>query len=315
MKRLYSVMNEPLFDQKELQMPKEREDAAYKRDLSDPDNAYTEFRTAILYKGQKSGLSAKERNDIIQKLTQKDLKDIYKKYFKAESLIVTLFGDLTRTQALAYAGEIKSKIPSGKITGAKTPIIVPKINETFVNECEFEQVNIEINFQAPFQDDPDYYAMTALNQVMSNGFSGRILKATRVNDDLVYSAYSYYSGTKDYGFYRIEAQTSLAKKDRLLDVLKKEVQRLIDGDITQEEIDLSVESYAKMLEGYFTDNNMAGMMTSYESRGLGYNFLKESLKDLKKVTPEMIKAVSGKYLKDAAIFVSQPSADVKRVVE
>jgi len=314
-KRLYSIMNEPLFDTKELQLAKERADADYKRNLSDPDNAYSEFRSSILYKGQKSGLSAKEKNDIIQKLTQDDLKNIYKKYFKAESMIVTLFGDLNKEQAAAYAGEIRSKIPSGKISGAKTPIVVPKLNETYVNECEFEQVNIEINFQAPLQGDPDFYTITALNQVMSNSFSGRLLKATRVDNDLVYSAYSYYSGTKDYGFYRIEAQTSLAKKDQLVEVLKKEVQKLIDGDISQEEINLSVESYSKMLESYFTDNNMAGLMTSYESRGLGYNFLKESLKDLKKVTPEMIKAVSNKYLKDAAIFISQPNKDVKRVVE
>jgi zinc protease len=315
MKRLYSLINEPGFDQKELLLAKERADAAYKRELSEPDHAYSEFRSDILYKGQKAGLSSKDKNDIIQKLTQNDLKDIYKKYFKAESLIVTLFGDLTKTQALTYAKDIRSKVPSGKISGEKIPMAVPALNETYVNECEFEQVNIEINFTAPLQGDPDYFAITALNQIMSNGFSGRLLKATRVNDDLVYSAYSYYSGTKDYGFYRIEAQTSLAKKDRLLEVLKKEVKRLIDGDITQEEIDLSVESYAKMLEGYFTDNNMAGMMTTYESRGLGYNFLRESLKDLKKVTPEQIKAVSEKYLKNAAIFVSQPSPDVKRVVE
>jgi zinc protease len=315
MKRFYSIMNEPVFDSKELQLAKERADADYKRNLSDPDQAYTEFRSSILYKGQKSGLSAKEKNDIIQKLSQNDLKNIYKKYFKAESLIVTLFGDLKRDEAIAYAKEIKSNILSGKISGTKTPLIVPKINETFVNECEFEQVNVEINFLAPLQDDPDYFAMTALNQVMSNGFSGRLLKATRVDNDLVYSAYSYYSVTKDYGFYRIEAQTSLAKKDRLVEVLKKEVQKLIDGDITQEEINLSVESYAKTLDSYFTDSNMAGIMTSYESRGLGYNFLKESLKELKKVTPEMIKSVSNKYLKDAAIFISQPNKDVKRVVE
>ncbi|HQO09627.1 MAG TPA: pitrilysin family protein [Clostridiales bacterium] len=315
MKRIYSMMNEPLFDKKEIQLAKERADADYKRNLSDPEEAYSEFRASILYKGQKAGLSSKEKNDIIQKLTQEDLIAIYKKYFKADNLIVTLFGDLTKEQAIAYAKEFKSKVPSGKISGTRTPIVVPKLNETFVNECEFEQVNVEINYLAPLQDDPDYYTMTALNQIMSNSFSGRLMKATRIDNDLVYSAYSYYSGNKDYAFYRVIAQTSLAKKDRLVEVLKNEVQKLINGEITQEEISISVESYAMMLDSYFTDENLAGIMTSYESRGLGYNFLKESLKDLKKVTPEMIKAVANKYLKDAAIFISQPNKDVKRVVE
>ncbi len=315
MKRLYSMFKEPVFDEKELILAKEREDASYKRSQSDPDTEYDEFKSAVLYKGQKAGLTYKEKNDIIQSVGRKDLIELYKKYFKAENLIVTLFGDIDKKEAEKLALDIKKNIPSGKITGNRTPISVPKLNDTFVNECEFEQVNIDINFQAPLQDDPDYFTMTALNQVMSNGFSGRLMKATRVDNDLVYSAYSYYSGNKDYGFYRISAQTSIGKKDELVKVLKHEVQRLIDGDITQEEIDLSVESYAKMLDSYFTDNQLVGTMTRYESIGLGYNFLKESLKDLKKVTPEMIKAVADKYLTNAAIIISQPSPDVKRVVE
>ena len=211
--------------------------------------------------------------------------------------------------------KIKDNTPDGKIKGKKTPLIIPKLNDTFVDECEFEQVNVVINFQAPLQNDLDYFTMTALNQIMANGISGRLIKATRVTNNLAYSAYSYYSGTKNYGFYRVVSQTSIGKKDELVKVLKYEIQRLIDGDITQEEINLSVESYAKMLDSYFTDDKLVGTMTSYESRGLGYNFLKESLKDLRKVTPEMIKAVANKYLKNAAIITSQPSTDVKRVVE
>ncbi|MCK5760049.1 MAG: insulinase family protein [Candidatus Delongbacteria bacterium] len=315
LKRFYSIMNKPVFDEKELTLAKEREDASYKRSISSPDDSYNEFRSSILYKGQKSGVPAKDKNDIIQNISGDDLKKLYKNYFKANSVLVTLFGDISKEDAEKYAKNIEDNIPSGKIKGNKTPLIVPKINETFVDECEFEQVNVVLNFQAPLQDDPDYFAMTALNQVMSNGFSGRLMKAARVTNDLAYDARSSYRSTKDNGFYRIVSKTSLGKKNELVSVLKHEVQRLIDGDITQEEIDLSVESYAKMLDSYFTDNNLVGTMTYFESRGLGYNFLKESLKDLKKVTPEMIKAVANKYLKDAAIIISQPSADVERVVE
>lgn len=315
MRRLYSVLNEPLFDEKEILLAKEREDARYKRSISNPEKAYDEFRSSVLYKGQKAGLTYKEKNEIIQKAEKKDLIDIYRNYFKADEVLVTLFGDLEKSEAEKYAEDIRRNIPKGKIKGERTPLVVPEINDTFVNENEFEQVNVVLNFKAPLQDDPDYFTMTALNQIMANGFSGRLANATRVKNDLSYATYSYYSGTKNYGFYRIVSQTSIGKKDELVKVLKHEVQRLIDGVITQEEIDLSVDSYAKMLDSYFTDNNLVGTMTRYESIGLGYNFLKESLKDLKKVTPEMIKDVANKYLTKAAVIISQPSEDVKRVVE
>lgn len=313
--RFYSVMNEPLFDEKEITLAKEREEARYKRGMSSPDRTYDEFRSSVLYKGQKAGLTYKEKNEIIQKTERKDLVEIYKNYFKADEVLVTLFGDLEKSEAEKYASDIRKNIPKGKIKGEKTPLVIPEINDTFVNENEFEQVNVVLNFKAPLRDDPDYFTMTALNQIMANGFSGRLANATRVKNDLSYATYSFYSWTKDYGFYRIVSQTSIGKKDELVSVLKHEVQKLIDGDITQEEIDLSVDSYAKMLDSYFTDNNLVGTMTRYESIGLGYNFLKESLADLKKVTPEMIKEVANKYLTKAAVIISQPSEDVKRVVE
>ncbi|MDA3886759.1 MAG: pitrilysin family protein [Candidatus Delongbacteria bacterium] len=315
LKRFYSIMNDPAFDKKELTLAKEREDANYKRSISSPDNAYNEYRASILYKGQKAGVTAKFKNDILQNITRNDLENMYNKYIKAESVLVTLFGDIDKKEAVILAKKVKNNIPDGKIKGDKLPLVVPKLNDTFVNECEFEQVNVVLNFQGPLQGEDDYYPMTALNQIMVNGFSGRLIKATRVTDNLAYSAYSYYASSKDYGFYRIVSQTSIQNKDRLVKVLNNEVQRLIDGDITQEEITLSVESYSKMLDSYFTDNQLVGTMTSYESRGLGYNFLKDQLVDLRKVTPEQIKAVANKYLKDAALIISQPSSDVKRVVE
>ncbi|MFO7810612.1 MAG: pitrilysin family protein [Candidatus Delongbacteria bacterium] len=314
-KRIFSILNEPVFEMKEIELAKERKDAAYKRSLSNPQSNYDEFRSSVLYEGQKAGLTSKERNDIIQEISQNDLKKLYKKYIRSESAIVTLFGDLNREKAVKYSREIKKNIPSGTIKGNKIPLQVPRIDDTFVNENEFEQVNVVFNFPAPTQNDDDFYAMIALNQVMANGFSGRLANATRVRNDLSYATYSYYAYAEDYGFWRISSQTSLANTERLVDVLKNEVERLIEGDITQEEILLSVESYSKMLDSYFTDNQLVGTVTRYESTGLGYNFLKDSLDELKKITPKDIKTVAEKYLTDAAVIISKPSMDVKRVVE
>ncbi|MCK4980680.1 MAG: insulinase family protein, partial [Candidatus Delongbacteria bacterium] len=120
LKRFYSIINKPIFDEKELTLSKEREDASYKRSISSPDHTYSEFRSSILYKGQKSGVPAKEKNDIIQNISRDDLKKLYKKYIKANSVLVTLFGDISKEDATKYAKDIEDNIPSGKIKGDKT---------------------------------------------------------------------------------------------------------------------------------------------------------------------------------------------------
>ena len=314
-KKIFSIINEPVFEQREIDLAKERNDAAFKRSRSNPQAAYDEFRASVLYEGQKAGLTEEAKNEIIQNISRKDLIDMHKRYIRSDEVLVALFGDIERKQAEAYAREIKSKIPSGTVRGTRTPLVVPRLNDTFVDETQFEQVNVVFNFVAPTQNDPEFYTMMALNQVMANGFSGRLANATRRQNDLSYATYSFYGYAEDYAFWRIVSQTSLANTDRLVEVLQHEVQRLIDGDITQEEILVSVEAYSKMLDSYFTDSQLVGTATAYESRGLGYNFLKDSLEDLRKVTPEMIKAAAEKYLSDAAVIISKPSADVRRVVE
>ena len=315
MERILDMLNNPVFAEEELALAKDRADASYQRGLSSPDREYDEFRASVLYKGQKAGVTAKEKNDIIQKISRKQLIALRKKYFKAESALVTLFGDLTLAEAKEYAEDFRDEMPEGEIDGKKISLVVPKIDDTFVNECEFEQVNVVLNFQAPKQGDTDYYAMKVLNQVLANGFSGRLVQATRVTNNLAYGAYSYYADAKDYGFFRIASSTSILKKDELVKVLKNEVTKLINGELEQNEIELSVASYDKMLDSYFTDDKLVGTMTNYESKGLGYNFLKESIKELKKVTPEMVQNVAKKYLSDAAVIISQPSKDVKRIIE
>ena len=56
-------------------------------------------------------------------------------------------------------------------------------------------------------------------------------------------------------------------------------------------------------------------MTYYESKGLGYDYIRESAKEIAKTTPEMLKNAAKKYLSKMAIIVSYPSDNVKRTVE
>ncbi len=311
-KRIDAIFNEPTFDQAQIELYKQNMDANFQRKLSTPDYAYDEFRKEVLYKGQKAGISGKELNEIIQTTTKEDLVKLHEKFFKSPKIVVTLFGDLSEEKAKQYAKDFRDIISDDKISGEKTTLKIPDLNDTYTTQTSFEQVSVILNFKAPKRKSKDAAAMSVLNSILSGGFGGRLLKATRVDNNLVYTAYSYYAGQSDYGFFRISALTSLPRKAELIKVLKELIKDLQENKVSEAEIKQSVMGYEMMLKNYFTDKNLINTYTTYEGMGLGYDYLSKGLKEMQEVTPEDVLRVAKKYLDKAAIIICEPGKDVER---
>jgi len=147
---------------------------------------------------------------------------------------VTFFGDLTISEAEAYANEFYNHLPKGEISGTESPLIVPDIEDTFVQEYDFEPVNIDLNCVAPPRDNDniDHWTMKVIMAIL-NGSRGRIHKAVRGTNDLAYYGYARYNSGEGYGFFRLTSQTSVDKKDELVAVLQDQINKLKNEPVTQ----------------------------------------------------------------------------------
>ena len=311
---LVDAFRNPIFEESELKLFQEQSEADYKRSLSRPNNWHKDFMSATLYPGTKFGLSSKDRLNNVLSLTRKDLQQMYKTFFKAQSAIITLVGDLNREEAIGYSQDLYKAISHKKIHLEKQILEVPELSETFINPYKFEQVNVALNMKAPCMNDDDALAMRVINLIF-NGSRGRLHQALRGSNDLAYFGYSDYSYGDDYGYIRLISQTSIDKKDELISVLQNEIDRMKNEPVTQEDIDGAIEENRKLMEAYLNDNRLAYFITMYEARGLGYDYLQKSSDLLKTVTPEDIKQVAEKYFNNVAVLVSQPSDDVELMVD
>ncbi|PID26731.1 MAG: hypothetical protein CR982_08820 [Candidatus Cloacimonadota bacterium] len=313
-KIILSILNDPTFAKKDVELLREQYVSSYERSLSDPGVAHKEFRKSVLYNGV-NAVTEETINNRIKEITVDQLKELHEDFIKGESLVYSLFGDITLDKAKEIASDFRENMPEGDVDFDKNKLIIPDVNELYENPYSFEQVNIDLNFMAPSLESKDFMAMLVLNEILSGQGSNRLHKATRGVNNLAYFAYSQYSWSKEYGYLRITSQTSLQNKDELIKVLKKEVKRLQDGELTQEEIKKAAEARSMLFSSYLTDDKIAGISASYEVRGAGYDFLINSIEKMKEVTPEMVKEVANKYLKNVAVIVSYPNKDVNRVVE
>jgi predicted Zn-dependent peptidase len=100
--------------------------------------------------------------------------------------------------------------------------------------------------------DPDHFVMVALNQVLGGGGAGRLFKNLREEKGYTYGAYSSFSATKFPGPWDAYAEVRTEVTDGALTEFIKELQRLRDQPISDQELDDAkraiVASFALSLE-------------------------------------------------------------------
>ncbi len=311
---LINSLKNPTFSQEELSLYKESQLADSQRNLSDPETVHSEFRSKMIYQEKRDALNSLERNDIIQKISRQDMISCYNRYFKANTAMIAVIGDVNTEEASALANKIFSNLKHEQINETPKPLKVAVQNKTFTQEYPFEQVNLDINMLSPNSKDQDYYVIKVILNIL-NGSNGRIYKVTRGKNDLSYFAYAYEVTSTNYGQMRLTSQTSKEKAEELKNVLINEINKLMTENVSQEEINSAIDENQKQIENYITDKEISSYAIYYEKLGLGYDYLYNSSDKLKKVKPEDIRRVANKYFKEKDVIISYPAENLKRMIE
>ena len=311
---LFDAFKNPSFEAKELALAKEEINASYKRSKSQASTAHKDYINSVLFADSRAGLSSEVKKDIILSLTKKDLQKLHKTFFNSEKLIVTLFGDITKEEAIEIAKDIEKNMPDKKIKAEKNFIKIPNISETFLNEYEFEQVNLDIYCSAPPLATEDYIIMRLINQILS-GSRGRLHQAVRGTNNLAYYAFPQFHASENFGYFKLSSQTSIDKKDELIEVMVNELTKLMTEDVAIDELNSAIDENEKMLKTMLNENSLPYYITHFEALGLGYDYIDRVSEIYRKITPAQIKTVANKYFKDQAVIISEPDENVELMVE
>jgi len=121
-----------------------------------------------------------------------------------------------------------------------------------VDRPDSVQTSIVMGNIAIDRRDPDYFVMVALNQVLGGGGAGRLFKNLREEKGYTYGAYSSFSARKFPGPWNASAEVRTEVTDGALAEFIKELQRMRDQPVTEQELDDAkraiVASFALSLE-------------------------------------------------------------------
>jgi zinc protease len=258
------VVLHPSFPESELAKYKQRDEAGLEQQLSNPGFlAQQAFRRVVYSTGPLSVTS--ETKESVEKVTVADLQKFHNEHYRPGNTIFGVTGDF-------HSDEMKSLIEKyfGSWSGAPEPPLkfdsVPKPEAsriTLVDRPDSVQTYIVAGDRAIRRTDPDFYALTVMNQVEGNGPQARLFLDLREQYGLTYGAYSRVNAEVYPGDWAASSPVRTPVTGQAMERFNYEFKKINSEPVKEDELDesrrtivagfaLSLEQPAQLLSRFLT---------------------------------------------------------------
>lgn len=267
------------------------------------------FQKAV-YGDHPYGRSSLGRKEVVAKLTAADLRAFHKATFAPDQAVAVVVGDIDTAKVVQAVEELTK---DWKPNGAKPPVVPapPKataVAQTVVSDPQAAQVHVYIGHLGVTRQDPDYYKLLVLDNVLGTGagFTDRLSATLRDRQGLAYTVSATITDTagNQPGTFVGYIGTFPDKFVYVRDGFVKEVSRIRDEAPTAQEVaDAKQYLLGSLPFRFATRSGVAGELLAAERYGLGFDFLDAYRKAVAVVTPADVQAVAQKHLDPKALAV------------
>jgi zinc protease len=293
---LRTVLSAPTFPEAVLEREKTRTIESLKDVETRPDSiANRRFATAIYPGHPYGGLATPES---IARITRADLVAFHQARFVAAGAVVSIIGDVTRTEAEEIARQLTEALPAGIAVEPLPAVRLPERATLKVNHPA-TQAHIRVGLPAIGRTDPDYFALLVGNYTLGGGgFVSRLMREVREKRGYAYSVYSYFAPRVLPGSFEIGLQTKREQAQDALKVVDEVLTKFLAEGPTAEELAaakknlidgqaLRIDSNAKLL----------GYLSLIGFYGLPLDYLDHFPRQVDAVTRDDIKAAFRRHVK------------------
>ena len=232
-----------------------------------------------------------------------DLKQFHKQFYRGDRMIVSIVGDVDRTQAAEIVQTLLKQIPQSGQAIAKLPDlqrspIEPLAQREIQIPFDSQQAHIAMGMTAVARNNPDYFPLLVGNYILGGGgFVSRLMSEVREKRGLAYSVFSYFAPGKENGIFQAGLQTKNDQAALALDVMSTTIAQFIADGPTPSELEAAKSN---LINGYplRIDNNrkLLDNVSSIAWNDLPLDTMDVWTKQVEAVTLEQVKASFQKYL-------------------
>jgi zinc protease len=236
----------------------------------------------------------------IDQATIDEFMDFYKTYYVPQNATLSIAGDLDIDETKKLVEKYFGSIPKGTKDIYRPNVVEPPMTEE-TRDSVFENVQLPAVVHAyhiPAQGTDDYYAITMLTTILSQGQSSRMYKELVDNQQVALQAGSFPFSLEDSGLFIVFALPNIGKTAEELEAaIQVELDKVKEELITEKEF----QKLQNKIENNFVTQNariagIAETLADYHVYFGDANLINTEIERYMKVTREDIKRVANKYL-------------------
>lgn len=302
------VLRSPRFDEAKIKIAKNQAKTTIARRNDEPMGIMQREGARLVY-GADSPYGRMTEYATIDAITQADLKAFHAAYFMPNRIYLGVVGDFDTKEMKALLEKTFGSWPKG--SDVKDPEAAyqksPKPGVYRIVKTDMTQSDVIMGHLGIIRSNPDYFAASVMNEVLSGSFAARLFNNIRTAKGLAYSVRGVLDSNYDYpGTFNLWLTTKTETTGAATDALLAEVDALTAKPPTEEEMTRAKQSIVNSFVFNFDSKaKILGQQLTYEYFGYPIDFLTRYRQNIEKVTAADVARVAKTYVKksDLAILV------------
>ena len=292
------IILNPSFPADELNKLKTRSLAQLRSQRSNPGFLANEMFSKVMYGSHPASRFALTAAQI-QAMTPEMLQKFHSANYRPNNAIFAIVGDVKPAEIVAKLEKTFGAWPRADVPRAN----IPNASETgpakiyVINRVPSVQTNLVLGNLSIERTDPDYYALSVMNQVLGGGPSARLFLNLREDKGYTYGAYSGLSAFKYRGTLRANTEVRTEVTKGSMDELMYELKRLRAEKVPEEEFERAkrtiIGSFALQLE---QPQTLLNNIITQKLYGLPSDYWDTYTQKIAAITPDDVQRVAKKYL-------------------
>jgi predicted Zn-dependent peptidase len=235
----------------------------------------------------------------IDQATIDEFRDFYHTYYVPNNAVLSIAGDIDIAKTKELINTYYAAIPKGAKTIVRPNIVEPK-KTAEVRDSVFDNIRLPAVIQAyhiPSQTDNDYYAISMLTNLLSEGQSSRLYKELVDNKKVALYSGSFPMTLEDPGLFVTFSIAAVGKSaPENEEAMDKEIERVKNELISDDEFTkLRNQAETDLVKEKSHQQGIAESLAQYYIFFKNTNLINTEIEKYLAVTKEDIKRVANKY--------------------
>jgi zinc protease len=300
------LLKNPAFPENRINLAKTQQKTSISRRNDDTFPVGIREFQKLIY-GSESVYARNTEYETVDNITRDDIVDFHSKSFVGRNMMVGLVGDFDTEEIRQKLTDAFQEIPAGEELTLEFPEIDYDFEHTinFVDKRDVNQSFVMMGHIGGLRDNPDYAKIQVMNRVLSDGFSGRLMRVVRSQMGLAYSVFGEYgSGNFFPGMFYAGVRTASESTAEAINAVLDQIRRLQDEPVSEQELNDTIDRFLNSL--VFEYDSRASVLNermSFDYAGLDPDAFDRLVEEIQSVTVEDVQEVAQRYLRPDALQI------------